>query len=59
MSNGSERYVTITFENEKFVGVEHNLGNFNERSNWHILKAVAEKIEQLESNYMNKHATSV
>jgi len=51
VSNGSDRTVTITFENEKFAGVSHNLGDFNERSNWHVFKAIAEKIESIENDY--------
>ena len=51
VSNGSDRHVTITFENGKFVGVTHNLGDFNERSNWHVFKAIAEKIEHIEARH--------
>ena len=51
VSNGSDRHVTIIFENEKFIGVTHNLGDFNERSNWYVFKAIAEKIERIEASY--------
>lgn len=56
VSNGSDRTVSISFEDEKFKGVEHNLGEFNERSNWHVFGAIAKKIDDIESNYMNKEA---
>jgi hypothetical protein len=52
-AGGGSRYVVITFENEKFVSVTHNLGNFCERSNWHVFKAIAEKIETIEQVYAN------
>ena len=48
---GCSRHVVITFEDEKFVSVTHNLGNFCERSNWHVFKAIAEKIESIEARY--------
>jgi len=53
VSNGSDRHITITFENGKFVGVTHDLGDFNERSNWYVFKAIAEKIETIEQVYAN------
>lgn len=51
VSNGSDRNVTIVFENKKLVSVEHNLGDFNLRSNWHVFKAIAEEIESIEHSY--------
>ena len=54
VSNGSDRIVTIKFINDKFDSVYHNLGDFNERSNWHVFKGVAEKINEIEQNKLNR-----
>ena len=51
VSNGSDRYVTIIFVNGKLDSVDHNLGGFNLRSNWHIYGAISEKIKDLEAGY--------
>ena len=48
---GGSRHVVITFEDEKFVSATHNLTDFNERSNWHVFKAIAEKIEHIEARH--------
>lgn len=51
VSNGGDRNIKITFVNGRLESVEHNLGDFNLRSNWHIFGAVAEKISEIEAGY--------
>ena len=51
VSNGSNRHVTIIFVNGELKSVDHNLGDFNLRSNWHVYGAIAEKIVYLEDSY--------
>ena len=53
VSNGSERQVQIVFKNEKVSHVDHDIDEaFSiERSYWHVMRAIADKIEELEGNY--------
>ena len=53
VSNGSDRFVEIVFENKKFKEVRLGslLENGIDRSMWHVLGAIAEKIKEIEYNY--------
>lgn len=57
VSNGSDRHISIKFIDDKFDSVDHNLGDFNERSNWHIYKSIAEQITKIEED--KKRPTAV
>ena len=49
---GRKYYIAIIFENKVFKEVQFNFGvRIYNRQDWKILKAIAEKIEEIEKNY--------
>jgi len=51
VSNGSDRFITITFVNGKFESARSDLGDFDSRSNWYVFGGIAEQIKKLEKTY--------
>lgn len=51
VSNGSDRKITITFIDNKFDSVKHDLHKFDPRSDWYVYGAIADKIKEIEERY--------
>ena len=51
VSNDSSRFVEIIFVDGKLSSVDHDLNEFNLRSDWRVYGAIDKKIEELEAMY--------
>ena len=47
----SHEEITITFINNEFFKAEYNFGPIYSRSSWRVLRAIEEKITELEERY--------